>query len=84
MDTLTFAVVPYVERNGTLVADGIHYLDTMIKAIKVARYAATKRPGVQVLALAVRVDHDASVEVLRVYGAAPQTFSAPTLRGPLN
>lgn len=73
-----FAVAPYVERHGALVVEDVHFLDTMIQAIKVAQFCASRRPGVQVLAVDRRADGTiAGFEVLRVLGRAPPTFSHP-------
>lgn len=74
----SFAVVPYVERHDALAVEGVHFLDTMIQAIKVAQFCAARRPGVQVLAVERHDDGTiAGFHVLRVLGRAPETFSEP-------
>ena len=72
-----YAVVPFVQRGSRMVAEDVHYLDTYEQAQVVAKFVATRRPGVIILSVSPSLeDEEPEIVVLEQIGAGLASATA--------
>jgi hypothetical protein len=59
-----YAVVPFIQRGSRMVAEDVHYLDTFEQAQVVAKFVATRRPGVIILSVSPSLEEDDEPEIV--------------------
>ena len=74
---VNYAVVPFIQRGSRMVAEDVHYLDTFEQAQVVAKFVATRRPGVIILSVSPSLeDEDPEIVVLEQIGAGLASATA--------
>lgn len=69
-DGTRYAVVSFIQQGARIVAEDIHYLDTLDQAKGLAKFISGRRPGVVVLAVSDALDgDDPEILVLEQIGA---------------
>ncbi|MBL8568629.1 MAG: hypothetical protein JNK84_06045 [Phreatobacter sp.] len=72
-----FAVVSFVQRGSRMIAEDVHYLDTVEQGRVVAKFIAARRPGVLLLSVSPSLeDEDPEIVVLEQIGAGLASATA--------